>query len=100
MYALDGAEYQISTTPDPLHAYGVMSTPELIVTIIDTQGTECTDWRSKCIHQRHTPVADNLFIIVELAPFSYVDTSGNDKLFLAFLGLDGILPKMGSSLTR
>ena len=40
VYAIiDGAEYQISTTPDPLHAYGIISQGELIVTIVDTQGT-------------------------------------------------------------
>ena len=47
VYAIiDGAEYQVSTTPDPLHAYGVMSNAgELIVTDCrHTRDRKCPDW--------------------------------------------------------
>ena len=108
VYALiDGAEYQVSTTPDPLHAYGVMSEAgELIVTIVDTQGTGSVLIGDPSTFTSVTPTLDSFDLttslsLTELAPFAYVDNNGDDKLFLAFLGLDGILPKMGfATLTR
>ena len=108
VYALiDGNEYHVSTTPDPLHAYGSLSpTGELIVTVINTQGEGSVLIGDPSTFTSVTPTLDSFDLttdlsLTELAPYAYVDTSGQDKLFLAFLGLDGILPKMGfATLTR
>lgn len=108
VYAIiDGNEYQISADPNPLHAYGVMSpTGELIVTVVDDQGTGSVLIGDPDTFTSVTPAMDSFDLttslsLTEVAPFAYVDNSGNDKLFLAFLGLDGILPKMGfATLTR
>ena len=108
VYAIiDGNEYQISADPNPLHAYGVMSpTGELIVTVVDDQGTGSVLIGDPDTFTSVTPTMDSFDLttslsLTEVAPFAYVDNSGDDKLFLAFLGLDGILPKMGfATLTR
>ncbi len=104
VYALvGGVEYQVSTVPNPLHAYGVLSdTGELIVSVVDAQGvgsilvgdpatfTSPVPTNEMDVFDLTTPLA-----LTEVAPFAYTNADGEDMLFLSFLGLDGILPKMG-----
>ncbi len=110
VYALvNGLEYQVSTDPNPLHAYGTMNgLGELIVTVIDSQGVGSVLIGDPSTFTSPTPVNEmdtfdltTPLALTELAPYPYVDAEGNDKLFLSFLALDGILPKMGfATLTR
>jgi len=110
VYALvDGSQYQLSNTPDPLHAYGTLSdSGELIVTVVDSQGVGTILVGDPSTFTSPNPTTElesfdltTPLALTEIAPYAYIDANGDEKLFLAYLGLDGILPKMGfATLTR
>ncbi len=110
VYALiDGVEYQVSTVPNPLHAYGVLSdSGELIVSVVDAQGVGSILVGDPTTFTSPVPTAEmdtfdltTPLALTEVAPYAYTSADGDEMLFLSFLGLDGILPKMGfATLSR
>ena len=108
---IDGAEYHISTDPNPIHAYGTLSqSGELIVSVVDASGVGSILTGDPALFTTPTPVMNEFVLttplaLTEIAPYTFMDTDGTEKVFLSFLGEDGSagipIYKMGFSiLTR